>query len=107
MDAGLAWAGWAYLAGAGLVPAGFAWAWAVLALVLLLRHPRKSLSMLLQVPPTFAPFYLALFLAPEAFREALLWAASMLLLDGRRFLGVVREFIEETGLLPPSRSRSR
>jgi len=34
LDAGLAWAGWAYLAGAGLVPAGFAWAWAVLALVL-------------------------------------------------------------------------
>lgn len=100
LDAGLAWAGWAYLAGAGLVPAGFAWAWMVLALVLLLRHPQKSLSMLLQVPPTFAPFLVAFSLAPAAFREAALWAVLALLLDGRRFLGVVREFLEEAGLLP-------
>ncbi|WP_448567254.1 hypothetical protein [Thermus sp.] len=100
LDAGLAWAGWAYLAGAGLVPVGFAWAWVVLALVLLLRHPRKSLSMLLQVPPTFAPFLVASGLAPAAFREAALWVVLALLLDGRRFLEVVREFLEEAGLLP-------
>ncbi len=63
--------------------------------------------MLLQVPPTFAPFLVAFSLAPTAFREAVLWAALALLLDGRRFLGVVREFMEETGLLPSSRPRSR
>lgn len=101
LDAGLAWAGWAYLAGAGLLPQRVAWGLSVTALVLLLRFPRKSLSMLLQVPATFAPFVLVAFLAPETFLEALLWAALMLLLDGRRFLGVVREFMEEVGLRAP------
>jgi len=94
LDAGLAWAGFAYLVGAGLVPVGPGLAWMVVALTLLLRYPSKSLSMLLQVPATFAPFYFAAFLAPEAFRMALLWALLALLLDGRRFLGVVREFLE-------------
>lgn len=56
--------------------------------------------MLLQVPPTFAPFLVALSLAPAAFREAALWAILALLLDGRRFLGVVREFLEEASFLP-------
>ncbi|MCX7849348.1 hypothetical protein [Thermus sp.] len=105
LDAGLAWAGWAYLAGAGLVPLPLAWAHGVLTLVLLLRYPRKSLAMLLQVLPTFAPFLLAHRLAPEAFREALLWALLALLLDGRRFLGVVREFMEDVGLGVPSPRR--
>jgi hypothetical protein len=98
LDAGLAWAGWAYLAGAGLLAPGVAWGWAVLALVLLLRRPKKSLSMALQVPPTFAPFFLAQSLAVEAFREALVWVLGVLLLDGRRFIGVVQEFLEDAGL---------
>jgi NAD-dependent deacetylase len=98
LDAGLAWAGWAYLAGAGLLAPGVAWGWAVLALVLLLRRPKKSLSMALQVPPTFAPFFLAQSLALEAFREALVWVLGVLLLDGRRFIGVVQEFLEDAGL---------
>ncbi|KGQ22032.1 hypothetical protein [Thermus filiformis] len=98
LDAGLAWAGWAYLVGAGLVPPGPGWAWMVATLVLLLRYPNKSLSMLLQVPATFAPFLFARTLAPEAFREAWIWALAMLLLDGRRFLGVIREFLEGAGL---------
>ncbi|WP_240695261.1 hypothetical protein [Thermus caldilimi] len=107
LDAGLAWAGLAYLVGAGLVPEGFAWSWAVGSLVLLLRYPKKSLSMLLQVPATFAPFYYAQKLAPEAFREAVAWALLMLLLDGRRFLGVVQEFLEDAGLGLGVRPRGR
>ncbi|WP_018110563.1 hypothetical protein [Thermus igniterrae] len=103
LDAGLAWAGFAYLVGAGLVPLGPAWAWVVFSLVLFLRFPKKSLSMLLQVPPTFAPFLFAHRLAPQAFQEAFLWALFMLLLDGRRFLGVIREFMEEVGLLQGAR----
>lgn len=59
--------------------------------------------MLLQVPPTFAPFLFAHRLAPQAFQEAFLWALFMLLLDGRRFLGVIREFMEEVGLLQGAR----
>jgi ABC-type Na+ efflux pump permease subunit len=86
------------LAGAGLLAPGVAWGWAVLALVLLLRRPKKSLSMALQVPPTFAPFFLAQSLALEAFREALVWVLGVLLLDGRRFIGVVQEFLEDAGL---------
>ncbi|GLV47700.1 hypothetical protein TJA_08690 [Thermus sp. LT1-2-5] len=93
LDAGMAWAGFAYLLGAGLVPLGLGLSWMVLALTLLLRYPNKSLSMLLQVPATFTPFLFAASLAPEAFRAALVWALLALLLDGRRFLGVVREFM--------------
>lgn len=107
LDAGLAWAGLAYLVGAGLVPEGVAWSWAVGSLVLLLRYPKKSLSMLLQVPATFAPFYYAQKLAPEAFWEAVIWAFLMLLLDGRRFLGVVVEFMLDAGLLASARRESR
>lgn len=54
--------------------------------------------MALQVPPTFAPFFLAQSLALEAFREALVWVLVVLLLDGRRFFGVVQEFLEDAGL---------
>ncbi|KHG65314.1 hypothetical protein QT17_07635 [Thermus sp. 2.9] len=93
LDAGLAWTGFAYVLGAGLVPLGLGLSWMVLALTLLLRYPNKSLSMLLQVPATFAPFLFAATFAPEAFRAALIWALLALLLDGRRFLGVVREFL--------------
>jgi hypothetical protein len=62
--------------------------------------------MLLQVPPTFAPFLVASGLGPAAFREAVLWVVLALLLDGRRFLGVVREFLEEAGLLSFSGARA-
>ena len=54
--------------------------------------------MALQVPPTFAPFFLAQSLALEAFREALVWVLVVLLLDGRRFFGVVQESLEDAGL---------
>lgn len=63
--------------------------------------------MLLQVPVTFAPFYYAQKLAPEAFGEAAIWAFLMLLLDGRCFLGVVVGFMVDAGLLASARRESR
>ncbi len=53
----------------------------------------KSVTMLLAFPWVFTPFILALFHAPAAAYAGLVWLILALLVDWRRFLGVVGDFL--------------
>lgn len=53
----------------------------------------KSVTMLLAFPWVFTPFILALFHAPVAAYAGLVWMIFALILDWRRFLGVVGDFL--------------
>ncbi len=53
----------------------------------------KSVTMLLAFPWVFTPFVLALFWAPVAAYAGLVWMLLALVLDWRRFLGVVGDFL--------------
>lgn len=53
----------------------------------------KSVTMLLACPWVFIPFILAYFRAPVAAYVGLIWVTLALILDWRRFFGVVGDFL--------------
>jgi hypothetical protein len=64
------------------------------AVALVWKFPSKSTTMAVACPAVFAPFVLAAFEVPYAFKLSLLWALLVLVLDWSRFEGVVLEFID-------------
>jgi hypothetical protein len=84
----------------GLVPAELGLPYVGLALLLSLYTLRyrhflkfKSVTMLLAFPWVFTPFVIALFREPVAAYAGLGWMILALILDWRRFLGVVGDFL--------------
>lgn len=90
-----------YLVLSGLVPALPGAAYILVASAISLALLRlstdflrfKSVTMLLACPWVFAPFVVALGRDPVVIYGGLLWAAAALVLDWRRFLGVVGDFL--------------
>jgi hypothetical protein len=78
----------------GYIPAKVAAAYFAVAVALVWKFPSKSTTMAVACPAVFAPFILAAFECPYAFRLSLLWALLVLMLDWSRFEGVVLEFID-------------
>ncbi|MFO8033835.1 MAG: hypothetical protein R6U88_01570, partial [Candidatus Bipolaricaulota bacterium] len=91
-----------YLVVSGVVPRGLGTVYlAVAAPVALLSHSRagyflkfKALTMALAVPWVFGPFVVAYLRGEELVAYAgILWMAMALLVDWRRFTGVVEDFL--------------
>lgn len=79
-------AGTAYLAGATIVSLAILWHSGEF-----LRF--KSVTMILACPWVFLPFAIALWRDPLVVYAGLIWMVAALLLDWRRFVGVVGEFL--------------
>ncbi len=82
------------LTAAGLLPVKLTTAYLALAILLVWKFPTKGMAMAVACPAVFAPFILAASLALSSFHLSLLWVALVLLIDWRRFEGVVLEFID-------------
>lgn len=89
-----------FLTATGLVPLSLGVPYMVTAVLISLYTLRfrhflkfKSVTMLLAFPWVFTPFVIALFREPLAAYAGLVWMILALLLDWRRFLGVVGDFL--------------
>lgn len=89
-----------FLTATALVPAAVGVPYLCLAVPLSLYTLRarhflkfKSITMLLAFPWVFLPFVIALFRAPVAAFAGLVWMTVALIVDWRRFLGVVGDFL--------------
>jgi phosphatidylserine synthase len=89
-----------YLVATGLVPQGVGIAYLTTAVLLSLLLARgenflrfKAFTMLVAFPWVFAPFIVAYFHERQAAYLGLLWMAAALVLDWRRFTGVVGDFL--------------
>lgn len=78
----------------GFIPAKLTAVYFAVAVALVWKFPSKSTTMAVACPAVFAPFIIAAFECPYAFRLSLLWALLVLMLDWSRFEGVVLEFID-------------
>jgi len=87
----------------GYIPVKVTVVYFAVAVVLVWKFPSKSTIMAVACPAVFAPFILAAFEVPYAFKLSLLWALLALVLDWSRFEGVVLEFIDTfpSGKLKP------
>ncbi len=59
----------------------------------------KGFTMAMAFPWVFAPFIIAYFYARTAAYAGLIWMVTALLIDWKRFTGVVGDFLEGTGLV--------
>ncbi len=90
-----------YLIASGLVPAIPGTVYLLAAALVSLavfwyseEYPRfKSVTMILACPWVFLPFVVALWHDPLVVYAGLIWTAAALILDWRRFIGVVSEFL--------------
>lgn len=90
-----------YLVATGLVPRGVGIVYLVAGLLVALAvHSRsaqflrfKAVTMLIAFPWVFLPFVVAYFYDPLAAYVGLAWTAGALLVDRRRFFGVVGDFL--------------
>lgn len=79
---------------AGFVPTHWTLTYLAIAAVLIIRFPSKAMTMAVACPAVFAPFLLTVYHAPETFRLSLLWVVAVLIMDWRRFEGIVLEFVD-------------
>lgn len=93
----------------GFIPAKVTVIYLAISIALVCKFPSKSMTMAVACPAVFAPFYLSAIFCPNAFRLSLLWALSVLILDWKRFEGIVLEFVDTFpgGVLKPIGERWR
>ncbi len=82
------------LTAAGFIPVKGTVLYLSVATLLVGWFPTKGMAMAVASPSVFAPFVLAMAYAPAAFWFSVLWAVLVLMLDWRRFEGVVLDFID-------------
>lgn len=88
-------AGLVYMVLAGFVPALPALIYTVIAGIFMIKSRSKAITELFALPLVVLPLVIAYLEAPEAAYIFIAWIVLALILDWRRFRGVVSEFIQD------------
>jgi phosphatidylglycerophosphate synthase len=96
-DMAMVWAGFFYMAQVGILSQYLALAYFMLVLLFLLLTRSKSVLMAFSVPATALPLVVALDRLPSLGIAFLVWIALALIIDHRRFIRVVVEFLHGMG----------
>lgn len=96
-------AGFGYLYLSGFVAPVYFFGYSAFLLFIYFFYRSQSLTMLFLCPVTFLPFLIAYHYDPLTFLLSVIWALVFLVVDFRRFLGVIIEFTENFpgGILVP------
>jgi len=93
-DMVMTFSGLCYLVMAGFIPFTPAAIYVAVAAVFIIAFRSKMITMTFATPIVALPLIVAWFKAPIAARWYIVWIVAALLLDWRRFKGVVSEFLE-------------
>jgi hypothetical protein len=99
-DMAMVFSGLCYLVLSGFIPFGPAILYVMVAAAFIAYFRSKMVTMSFATPVVALPLIVAYFEAPQALIWYVVWIVGALVLDWRRFAGVVREFIHNAKNLP-------